>query len=401
MQQWKLDLIATTALAVLALLAGYRLKRHVRFFERFCIPAPVIGGFAVSIVVLLLRESGVAAVSFDTTLQTPFMVAFFTTVGIGGSLALLRTGGSTLLIYLGICWALAVFQNVFGAGAAALFGLDPTLGVMAGGVSLEGGHGAAAAFGPMAEQLGTRGATAVALASATFGLIAGGVLGGPLASWLIRRYQLPIQPSSGGAPTPAYHDHEASVTVNSDSLIAAMGLVLALMTAGTLLARQVEQRWDFVLPAYVGAMFAAIVFRNLNDRARLLRLNSAAIDAIADISLGVFLTMAMMSLKIWELYDLALPLLGVLSLQVVALTAISVFIAFRLLGKNYDAAVMCAGLMGHGLGATPNAVANMSAVCQKHGATSYKAFLIIPLCGAVLIDLVAIPFHAWIINYLH
>lgn len=401
MYQLKLDLISSTALAVIMLLAGYKIRQHVRFFERFCIPSPVIGGFGVSLVVLFLRETGLATVSFDTTLQTPFMVAFFTTVGIGGSLRLLRSGGNTLLIYLVICWAVALFQNTFGPAVASLFGLDPVLGVMAGAVSLLGGHGAAAAFGPMAEQLGTHGATAVALASATFGLIAGSILGGPLATWLIRHHKVTIGGQAEDSSLRSNQDNEPAMTVDSNSLIASMGLVLALMTLGLLLASPFQKYWNFVLPAYVGAMLAAIIFRNLNDSLCLVKLNRTAIDMIADVSLGVFLTMAMMNLKVWELYSLALPLLGVLALQTLALSAIAAFIVFRLLGKNYDAAVMCAGLMGHGLGATPNAVANMSAVCQRYGANSYKAFLIVPLCGAVLVDMVAIPFHTWMINYLH
>ena len=395
----KLDLIMTTALAVLVLMGGYTIRQKVHFFERFCIPAPVIGGFGVSLLVLFLREAGIATVSFDTTLQSPFMVAFFTTVGIGGSLRLLRSGGSTLLIYLAICWGIAIFQNTFGPFLASAFGIDPVLGVMAGAVSLLGGHGAAAAFGPMAEQLGTQGATAVALASATFGLIAGSLLGGPLATWLIRRHGVALK-SEGVQPGEAAHGDSPLAQINSASLVSSMGLVLALMTLGILLTSPIQKAWNFVLPGYVGAMFAAIVFRNLNDNVRFVKINQEAIDTIADISLGVFLTMAMMNLKIWELYSLALPLFGVLALQVAALAAIASFIVFRVVGNNYDAAVMCSGLMGHGLGATPNAVANMSAVCQRYGANSYKAFLIVPLCGAVLVDLVAIPFHTWMINYL-
>lgn len=400
MYELKLDLISTTALAVVLLLAGHQIKHRVKFFETYCIPAPVIGGFAMSLIVLILREAGIATLRFDTTLQGPFMIAFFTTVGIGGSLALLRTGGAALLIYLVLCWFLALFQNSFGAAAASAFGLHPILGVMAGGVSLEGGHGAAAAFGPVAESLGVTGATSVALASATFGLIAGGVLGGPVANWLIARHKLNIVANKLDASLPSAHDHEADVKLHSHSLIATMGLVLVLMVLGMWLSSAFEKSSGFVLPAYVGAMFAAIIFRNINDHTRTIRLNRAAIDTVSDISLGIFLTMAMMSLKVWELYDLALPLIGVLALQVLALLLLTVFVAFRVLGRDYDAAVMCAGLLGHGLGATPNAVANMDAICGRYGVVSYKAFMIIPLCGAVLIDIVAIPFHTWIINYL-
>ncbi|MDP5008023.1 MAG: sodium/glutamate symporter, partial [Glaciimonas sp.] len=397
----KLDSLTTTALAVLLLLIGQQLKRRIAVLEQFCIPAPVIGGFVMSLIILALRQTSTAQISFDTAMQAPLMVAFFTTVGIGGSLALLSKGGSALIIYLLICWALAVFQNTFGAGIAFLFGIDPLLGVMAGGVSLEGGHGAAAAFGPLVQNMGHAGATTVALSSATFGLIAGGLIGGPVANYLIKRHKVKIESVQSDSDITVNHDHggyDGHDHISSEGLIGSLGLILVLMVAGIAIAKLFEQSMAFVLPSYVGAMFAAIIFRNINDFTHWIKLNQQAINALSDIALGVFLTMAMMSLKIWELYDLALPLVSILLFQVAALVAIAIFIAFPLLGKNYDAAVMCAGLVGHGLGATPNAVANMSALSQRYGVVSYKAFLIIPLCGAVLIDIVAIPFHTWIIN---
>ena len=400
MWEWKLDLVASTAVAVTLLLLGQALKRRIHFFERFCIPSPVIGGFAMSLVMLLLYETGYAHVTFDTTLQSLFMVAFFTTVGIGGSLSLLRAGGSALIIYLLVCWALAFFQNGFGAWAAHELGLNPVLGVMAGAVSLEGGHGAAAAFGPMAEELGHAGATTVAIAAATFGLIAGGLCGGPLGSWLIRRNNLPVVSGQSAVVTPASQEQDADAPVTSQSLLVMMALILILMQCGALITDLFMRYWQFKLPAYVGAMFAAIIFRNVNDHLQLVRLQQVSLGVISDISLGIFLTMAMMTLKIWEVYDLALPLVLILTAQVTVLLLLTVFAIFPLLGRDYDAAVMCSGLIGHGLGATPNAMANMNAVCQRYGVVSYKAFLIIPLCGAVLVDMVAIPCHTWIINYL-
>lgn len=397
----KLDLVSTTALAAVLLMLGYAVRRKVNFFEKFCIPAPVIGGFAFALLALVFKQTGVVGFKMDTTLQSPFMVAFFTTVGLGGSLGLLRKGGAALIIYLVTCWFIAIFQNAFGASLAYMLGLHPVLGVMAGSVALEGGHGAAAAFGPTAEQLGVKGATAVAIASATYGLIAGSLLGGPTAKWLIDKYKVSVKTSS-----EQYESYQDAVSVSDEqekvtsrSILSMLALVLVVMAIGSWVSGYLKQITGFVLPGYVGAMFVAVIFRNLNDSFGWVKLRMLSIDVIADVSIGIFLTMAMMGLKIWELYDLAIPLVVILVLQTVAVLAIAVFVLFRLLGKDYDAAVISAGLMGHGLGATPNAVANMGAVCERYGVMSHKAFLIVPLCGAVLIDLVGIPNIVWFINY--
>lgn len=401
------DPLFTTATAAILYLIGVGLRRRVGFLTRFCIPAPVIGGLLMALIALAMHHQGGATVKFQTALQSPMMLAFFTTVGIGGSLGLLRKGGRALIVYLVACWGLAVFQNTFGAVLAKLFGLHPVLGIMAGAVSLEGGHGAAAAFGPTAEAMGVVGAKAVAIASATYGLIAGGILGGPLAAWLIRRNKLELAASQD----TLYKDHldPQSMAKETDSfdLFRMLALVLVLMALGSLASgwfnRQAKDVWkwqNFSLPGYVGAMFAAVIFRNLNDGLKLIKLHERAVELIADISIGIFLTMAMMSLRIWDLYDLAIPLIAILLLQTLAIALFAAFLLFRMLGGDYDAAVICSGFAGHGLGATPNAVSNMDAVCQRYGVVSYKAFLIVPLCGAVLIDLVGIPNIVWFINYL-
>ena len=398
----KMDMVATTALAAVLLMLGYQLRKRVSVFDKFCIPAPVLGGFAFSLLALLCKQMGLITFTFTTTLQSPFMIAFFTTVGIGGSLALLKKGGSGLIIYLVACWFIAVFQNAFGSGLASMLGIHPVLGVMAGAVSLEGGHGAAAAFGPTAEQLGVKGATAVAIASATYGLISGGLLGGPIAKWLISKYNVAIKAGEGDYETydQAIGADKEAGTITSRNILFMMTIVLVIMTFGAWGSAKLKAATGFDLPGYVGAMFVAILLRNLNDGVKLVKLHLKSLDIIADVSIGIFLTMAMMTLRIWELYDLALPLIIILLLQTIALALFAIFILFRALGKDYDAAVMVAGLMGHGLGATPNAVANMGAVCERYGVMSHKAFLIIPLCGAVLIDLVGIPNIVWFINYL-
>ncbi|RMK33328.1 sodium/glutamate symporter [Pseudomonas aeruginosa] len=396
-----LDALSTTALALLLLALGSQLKKRSRWLTRLCVPSPVIAGFGFAFLVWLLRDRGWLDIGLDTSLQTPLMVAFFTTVGLGGSLGLLRKGGKTLLVYLSACWALAILQNLIGVGSAGLLGLDPLLGIMAGAVSLEGGFGAAAAFGPVAEELGAQGATTVALASATFGMVAGGLLGSPVARWLIERNRLPVQAESDNrleALGQQERRQHAAATLDGNLLLRLLTCVLLVMVLGFWLGDALQERLGLVLPSYVGAMFIAIVLRNLDDRLGWLRIPDHAVGTLGDVCLGIFLTMAMMSLKFWELENLGLPLLGVLFIQVAVLLLLTIFVLFRLLGRNYDAAVLCAGFLGHGLGATPNAVANMGAVCEHYRVFSHKAFIIVPLCGAVLIDLVAIPAITWFIN---
>ncbi|SDF67909.1 sodium/glutamate symporter [Sporolituus thermophilus] len=396
----KLDIVATVAISVLLLMFGSWVRRTFPFFVRFCIPAAVIGGFSFSILAWALKEANLLTFKLDTTLQMPFMIAFFTTVGLGGSLGLIKKGGKSLIIYLVSCWILAVMQNVVGAGTAMLTGIHPVLGVMAGAVSLEGGMGAASAFGPTAEQLGVQGAFVVAVASATYGLISGGLMGGPLAKWLIERYDLPIETSEEnleGLHQAVTAEQDDPVT--SDKVLSMMALILVVMVLGALGSAKIKDATGFVLPGYVGAMFVAVLFRNINDIKPFVKMHDKTVDLIADVSLGIFLTMAMMSLKIWELYSLALPLIIILAVQTVFMFIFCIYFLFPLLGRNYDAAVMCAGMIGHGLGATPNAVANMSAVAERYGVVSRKAFLIVPLCGAVLIDIVGIPNIVWFINY--
>jgi ESS family glutamate:Na+ symporter len=401
MFEWKLDLVSTATISVMLVMLGYQLKHHIKFFERFCIPVAVIGGFTAALLILFLKETNLATVQFDTTLQMPAMVAFFTTIGLGGSFALIRQGGKMLLMFLVICWSMVALQDIFGATMANLFGVNPIFGVMAGGVSLFGGHGTGAAFGSMAESLGFKDAITVALSCATFGLIAGGLLGGPLASYLIRKHKLQIPTNARTKCEIPVHDHEDNLRLTSYQLIAASGLILVLMSLGFWGSKLFTRTFDVVLPTYVGAMFVAIVFRNLNDKFKVFNLNMTAIDVIADISLGFFLTQATMNLKIWDLYSLALPLSCVLILQVMILLIVAIFVVFPLMGKNYDAAVICAGFMGVGLGAVPSAVANMDAVGQDYKAFSYKALLIVPLCGSVLLDIVGVPVHVWVINYIH
>lgn len=396
---FQFDVLSTLLLTILCLLGGNELKKRVSWLQKFCIPSPVIGGFLMSIFIWILKLLDLASFQFDTSTQNYLMIAFFTTVGLGGSFKILRTGGKLLMIYLIVCWAIAFFQNTFGVGIAKALSIDPVLGVMAGAVSLTGGHGGAAAFGSMAEGLGHQSATIAALAAATFGLIAGSLLGGPIASFLIKKHKVSIEvddvimtPSTKGNPI-------ISTMVDTNAFLKMLALIILIMVVGRFLSSLFTDYTGFSLPSYVGAMLVAVIVRNINDVLNVINIQEKSVDLISGASLGLFLTMAMMSLKIWELSDIALPLFIILALQVTALVLIAIYIVFPLLGKNYDAAVMCSGLMGHGLGATPNAMANMTSVCERYKLISTKALMIVPLSGAVLIDIVAIPYHTWLINF--
>ena len=399
----KMDFLTTVTVAALMLMLGNLARKVFPALERFCIPAAVLGGFAFSVMAWGLRETGILTFKLDTMLQLPSQLVFFTAVGFGGSLGLLQRGGKMFVIYLVVaCWGVAILQNVIGIGAAMLTGIHPVLGVMAGAVSLEGGPANAAAFGPMAEKLGVQGATAVAIASATYGIISAGFLGGPLAKWLIERNKLEIatvEDKELEQLQKSLAAEKAEDTITSGKVLGMFTLILAMIFLGSFCSAQVRSWTGFDLPAYVGGMFVAIIFRNLNDAFSFIKISYKSVDLIADVALGIFLTMALMSLRIWELYNLALPLLFILLAQTAAMLAFCVFPLFRLMGGNYDAAVMCAGMIGHNLGVAPNAVANMDAVCRRYGVFVPKAFIIVPLCGAVLVDVVGIPNIVWCINY--
>jgi ESS family glutamate:Na+ symporter len=399
-----LDPLFTTATAAVFFVVGAMLKRRIALLRRFYVPTAFVGGLTAALFTFTMHRWRIYA-SFDMALQPPMILAFFTTVGIAGSLSLLARGGRALIVYLAACWGVSIFQNTLGAGLSKLFGLHPVLGVMAGAVSLEGGHEAAAVFGPAAERLGVAGAQAAAVSSATYGLIAGGFLGGPVVSWLIRRGGL--EPAASRDDTyKRRQETEKTNLIDGFDFFRMLALVLVLMAAGSLASAWIDSQagnhwqWkNFFLPDYVGAMFVGVIFRNLNDMLNVVKLHDKAIELISKAATGIFLTMATMSLRIWDLYDLAVPLMAVLLLQTAAIAFLAVFVVFPLLGRDYDAAVMCAGFIGHSLGATPNAVSNMSAVGEGCGSVSYKAFLIVPLCSAVLIDLVSIPNIVWFINY--
>ena len=376
----ELNQISTLFLAVGLYLIGIAIVNRIGFLNRFLIPAPVVGGLLFALLAFLLKTTGIVEFILDTSLQTLFMIAFFTTVGLGASYKLIKLGGKLLMIYLLLCGVTVFMQNAIGVSLAQILGIEPLLGAMAGAITLNGGHGGAAAYGQTIESLGISSAITIGMAAATLGLISGSLTGGPVARYLIKKNNLkPI------SETTSEYIEEDEKSIESHSFLIQIGLITGSMAVGTYLGDLFTNVTGFVLPAYIGAMFVAVVIRNIIDRFAKGAVNMKEVNLIGDVSLAVFLSMALMSIKLWELADLALPLLGIVLIQVIFLVFYTIFIMFPLLGKDYNAAVMVSGFLGHGLGATPNAMANMSATVNQFG-PSRTAFLVVPIVGGFLID---------------
>ncbi|WP_339262733.1 sodium/glutamate symporter [Lysinibacillus sp. FSL K6-3209] len=389
----EINQITTVFLAVALFAFGSFLINKINFLKRFCIPAPVVGGLLFAALATILKTTGLLEISLDTSLQSLFMITFFTTIGLGASFKLVKLGGKLLVIYWLACGFLALMQNVIGVSLASLMGIHPLIGMMAGAVSMEGGHGAAAAFGQTLEDLGISSAMTIGAAAATCGLVAGGLIGGPIVKYLVGKYNL--TPDEQEAEAVEYENKHEQIT--SDSFFTQVVIITFCMAVGTYVGTLFSEATGFVLPGYVGAMFVAVFVRNILDKVKPNAINMKSISLIGDVTLGVFLSMALMSIKLWEIADLALPLFVIVFVQVLFIVLFCIFVLFKLLGKNYDAAVMVAGFAGHGLGATPNAMANMSAVVQRFG-PSTKAFLVVPIVGAFLIDVFGIPIIITTIN---
>lgn len=399
MVQASFDGITALAIAALLLLIGYWVKKKVRFLERFCIPAPVVGGFLLMLINFLLHITGVVSFEFDTMYQAPFMLAFFTTVGLGASFKLLLKGGVLLVVYWLVCGLVSLIQNSIGIGMAMLTGLEPAYALASSSIAMLGGHGAAAAYGATFESMGYANGTLVGMAAATFGLISGVMVGGPLGRRLIVKYNL--KPDENQMPAPksldavnAANEHKE---LSAQDVMKNVACILVCMAVGTKLSDLVSGLIGMTFPTYVGAMFVAVIVRNVNEKVHAFHFHYPMVEKIGDTMLSLYLSLALMSLKLWDLADLALPVLLTLCLQVLVLTLLCYFVVFRVLGKNYDAAVMCAGLMGHGLGATPSAIVNMSAINEKYG-MSYRAMMIVPIVGAFLVDIIYQPITIWFIS---
>ena len=405
-----LDMIQTAGIGALALMVGMVLTRKVGFLQRFCIPSPVSGGIIFSLIGLALYGWGHIELSFDGTLRDAFMLAFFTSVGYQSDLKVLKQGGKALAIMLLLLVLIIALQNLMPLGITRLMGVDSLLGIAAGSVSMTGGHGTAGGFADVLENLGLEGADTIGMAAATFGLIAGSMVGGPLAEFIIRKKltqeqmqpkDVEIDPAMAGIESDEASPAGRTKRISSNEqefqqYAKACYWILLAMAGGTLLSWALAKT-GITFPTYFGALILAAVMRNTigfipyKENGKWVKgekqFDMDRIISVGNICLSLFLGMAMISLKLWELSSLALPLVVILVSQVVMMILFVYFVAFPLLGRDYDAAVLCAGICGFGLGATPNAMANMSAVCYKYRYT-VKPFLIVPIIGAMFADLI-------------
>lgn len=418
----QLDMIQTAGIGALALMVGMLLTRKVAFLQKICVPSPVSGGLIFSLITLALYGWCHIEVSFDKTLQDIAMLAFFTCVGFQCDLKVLKQGGKPLVMMLILLVLIITLQNLMAVGITRLLRVSPLLGITAGSISMTGGHGTAGGFSGVLESMGLQGAATIGMAAATFGLIAGSMIGGPLADLIIRKrltdeQRQPkdeaIDPAMAGIESdeasPAGRTMRVSTNEQEFQQYAkACYWVLLVMGGGTLLSWGLAKT-GVTFPPYFGALILAAIVRNILGVIRYrengvwvkaeYKLDMERIISVGNIFLSLFLGMAMISLRLWELQSLAIPLIVILVAQVVLMFVFVLFCAFPMLGRNYDAAVLCAGLCGFGLGATPNAMANMSAVCYKYR-YSPTPFLIVPIIGSMFTDLINTGIISAFLNFL-
>lgn len=394
---FKADAVMTVAMAAVLLLLGYFIKGRLNFLQKYCIPAPVVGGFLFMLVTWAGKASGAFAFNFTTTFQAPFMLAFFTTVGLGASLSLLKKGGILLITYWLVAGAVSVCQNIIGISLSGVVGLEPAYALLCSAITMIGGHGAGAAYGSTFEGMGYPAGTLVGASAATFGLISSVMVGGPVARRLIEKYHLKPDPAENFDTSAEDVNAATGQTLTGQDIMKNVTSILVCMALGTVVSGLVGKMIDMDFPTYVGAMFVAVIVRNANEKIRAYKFDYPLTEGIGDVMLGLYLSMAMMTLRLWELLDLAGPMLVILACQVLFLVLLSYFVVFRILGRNYDAAVMCAGLLGHGLGATPTAIVNLTAVNERYG-MSRRAMMIVPIVGAFLVDIIYQPATVWFIK---
>jgi len=388
---FEFDLIHTLAFGGVALLVGYGLCRYVPLLGRYNLPPPVIGGLLVALAILIARQQGVTLFKFDTTLQTPLMIAFFTTIGFGESLSLLRVGGPQVLRFFLIATVFAVMQNLIGILVALPFGLHPLFGVLAGSVTLTGGPATGLAFAPLFEQAGVTGAASIAVAVAMGGIVLGGIIGGPVSTYLIEKYRLGADRAASAmlrvettvatvSTGEVSADEDASVLPIMINLVA----ILVAMWAGAWLSRGFAAL-GLTLPAYIGAMLIAALIRNVDDQTGWFGLSQRFIGQFGAVTLSLFLVLALMTLKLWELASLALPLITVLLVQMIIAALGALWPVFPMMGLNYESSVMSGGFIGFMMGTTANAMAVMRTLVERYGPAP-RAFLVAPMVGAFFID---------------
>lgn len=392
-----LDSTNTLALAAVLLLLGYFIKNRVAIIDKYCIPAPVVGGFLFMFITWAGYSTNSYVINFENIFQDTFMLAFFTTVGLGASFKLLKTGGKLLIIYWAIAGVVSILQNSLGVGLAKVIGLEAPYGLLASAISMIGGHGAALSYGNEFATMGYETAPLVGAAAATFGLISAVLIGGPLGRRLIVKHNLTPDDSENFDTSATNINVGSGIKLSSLDIIKNVAVIIICMAIGTLVSAQISRLIDMGFPTYVGAMFVAVIVRNLNEKFHFYNFDFPLVDEIGNVMLNLYLALALMTLKLWELSGLLGGVLLVVFGQVLLVSLLAYFVIFRILGSNYDAAVMCAGLCGHGLGATPSAIVNMTAINEKYG-MSRKAMMIVPIVGAFLVDIIYQPQTIWFIK---
>ncbi|MCK9780397.1 MULTISPECIES: sodium/glutamate symporter [Enterobacterales] len=384
---YHLDVYGTLVAATLVLLIGRKLVKSVPFLERYTIPEPVAGGLLVAVILLAFKSFMDWEVSFDLSLKDPLMLAFFATIGLNANLASLKAGGKALFIFVFVVVGLLLVQNTVGIALAEMLGLDPLMGLLAGSITLSGGHGTGAAWGKtFVENYGFMSASEVAMACATFGLVLGGLIGGPVARYLIKNIPTPGLGADDHEMPTAFEKPTTGRMITSMVLLETIAMISICLMAGTFLSQLLEGT-AFSLPTFVCVLFIGVILSNSLSMLGFYRVFDRAVSVLGNVSLSLFLAMALMSLKLWELASLAIPMLVILGVQAGVMALYAIFVTFRVMGKNYDAAILAAGHCGFGLGATPTAIANMQAVTDRFG-PSHLAFLVVPMVGAFFIDIV-------------
>ena len=377
-----LDMYQTLGIAVIVLLIGGWLRKKIRLLDRFCIPAPVIGGLLYAHIMTLLHGIGVLDLEYDDTLKNVCMVAFFTTVGFQADFKALKKGGKSLVVFLILVVILIFAQNGLALGISSLIGVDSLLGLCTGSIPMIGGHGTAGAFGPILEDFGMQSATTICTAAATFGLVAGSLMGGPVGQRLIKKHKLYNEENKKTQESNVSSSEEVKTSL--PRFASATYQVAIAMSIGTVISWLLSKT-GMTLPAYIGGMIVAVIMRNVGDRTNKITIKSSEISIIGEVSLSIFLGIAMITLKLWQLASLAVPFLILLVAQTIFMFLFAYFVVFNVMGRDYDAAVLSSGVCGFGMGATPNAMANMQAVSQKYG-FSIKAFLLVPIVGGMFVD---------------
>ena len=380
----QIDMYQTLALSVVVLMLGQFLKQKINFLEKFCIPSPVVGGLIFSVLTCILYSTGVVEFTFDDTLREVCMVFFFTSVGFQANLKVLKSGGKALAIFLGLVIDLIFMQNLLAVGVSHLIGLDSLVGLCTGSIPMVGGHGTAGAFGPVLEDFNVQGATTICTAAATFGLVAGSLIGGPIGKRLIEKKHLldTIVTEDDSLLIEEEKKHER----HSNMYAAAVFQLILAVGLGTIFS-ELLTKTGLTFPIYIGAMIVAAIVRNVGEYSGKFDIYMGEINNLGGICLSLFLGIAMITLKLWQLAELALPLMILLGAQLLLIFLYTYFVVFRVMGKDYDAAVLAAGTCGFGMGATPNAMANMQVLCDRY-APSVKAYLLVPLIGSLFADFI-------------